>query len=242
MNTEVYTEEYLLTAGESNARGEMPSTLIASRLIEISTRHADAMGIGYEVLAQKGVAWVLSRLGWEMYHTPRINERYSISTWVESWNRHFSNRCFRIDAEDGTAIGYGRSVWAAINIADRNLADLTEVVPADTPTADLPCPMPAMRNHKAILAPERTEAYTFRFMDLDFNRHVNSVRYIEHILNLWPVGFHDAHKVARFEIAYRHECHADETVLMRVADKLPQAAVDVLRHGTEVVSCNITWT
>lgn len=233
---------YFLTAGESNARGEMPMTLAAERLIEIATNHANALGIGYATLSPLGVGWVLSRLSIKMLRTPRINEYYTITTWIESWNRLLSERCFRFDDGEGKVIGWGRTTWATIDVATRKAADLTRFASDALLGHGMVCELPRMRNHQPVDATEAV-SLTFRFMDLDFNRHVNSVRYIEHILNLWPLEHYDRYRVESFEIAYRRECLAGQTVLMAVgANGVPDnASVDLLRDDERVVTAVVNF-
>lgn len=238
----VYTQRYFLTAGECDARGEMPMTLIAERLIEIATNHANSVGIGYADLFPDA-GWVLSRLGIEMLKTPRINDEYTISTWVETWNRAFSERCFRFEDADGNVIGWARSIWVVINFETRRPVNLMQYGTADIEAKDMECAMTPLRR-LSLIDPTEIREYTFKVMDLDFNRHVNSVRYIEHILNLWPLEHYDAYRIDKFEIAYQHECHAGETVAFAMKDTAlspseAEAAVDILRDSTRVVSSTI---
>ena len=77
-----YTESYFLPAGECNPQQEMPVTLVARRIIDIATMHANLLDVGYARLVEDGLTWVLSRLSIEMYRYPGINESYSLSTWL----------------------------------------------------------------------------------------------------------------------------------------------------------------
>lgn len=90
MKQKQHTHSYTLTAGESNAEGVMPLTLLVERIIEISTEHANNLNIGYATLIKQNIGWVLSRLSVEMTSLPTINESYTLTTWIESYNRHFS--------------------------------------------------------------------------------------------------------------------------------------------------------
>lgn len=235
----VYTTEYFLTAGECNARGEMPMTLIADRLIEIATNHANHLGIGYADLNPHGVGWVLSRMGVEMIRTPKINDTYKISTWVEGWTRAFSDRCFRFEDAEGNVIGWARTMWAIIDFNTRRPVDLMQFGTPDMIAKGVECGMPRLRKHAPVV-PTQVEELTFRFMDLDFNRHVNSVRYIEHILNLWPLSHYDRYRIDRFDIAYRHECHAGQTVQMVAAKNgETEGAVDIVRDGERMVTAGL---
>ena len=48
------------------------------------------------------------------------------------------------------------------------------------------------------------------YNDVDINGHVNSVKYIEHVLDLWPLDWYREHRIRRFEIAYVAEAHAGD--------------------------------
>ena len=48
------------------------------------------------------------------------------------------------------------------------------------------------------------------YNDVDINGHINSIKYIEHVLDLWPLDWYKEHKIKRFEIAYVAEAHAGD--------------------------------
>ena len=48
------------------------------------------------------------------------------------------------------------------------------------------------------------------YNDVDINGHINSVKYIEHVLDLWPLEWYCDHHIRRFEIAYVAEAHAGD--------------------------------
>lgn len=218
MTEDRFIQTFFLTAGECDAEGHMPLTRVAERIIEVATGHANALGIGYAALITKNLGWVLSRLSIEMKRFPAINETYTVTTWIETYNRRFSERNFEFTDGNGEVIGYARSVWVPMNFATRTLGDISEFGPANFPTADLPCPIDRTPRLDAADEAEE-ETYTFRYCDLDFNRHVNTVRYIDLILNHWPLEQYDTHTISRFDIIFHQECHFGETVTLRVDHK-----------------------
>ena len=48
------------------------------------------------------------------------------------------------------------------------------------------------------------------YNDVDINGHINSVKYIEHVLDLWPIEWYREHHLKRFEIAYVAEAHGGD--------------------------------
>jgi acyl-ACP thioesterase len=214
MNELLYTHEFFLAAGSCNAAGEMPITLLTARVIEVATEHANRLGIGYATLSKLGIGWVLSRLSIEMKRMPGINETYSLTTWIEGWNRMYSDRCMVVKDGAGEVIGYVRSVWVAIDLEKRTAADLSVLHAESLVNGAMECPIAKQRKMLPVTEPQRVVDVKFEYSDLDFNRHVNSVRYIERILNLWTPEFFDAHEISRFDIAYLQECrYGDETHL-----------------------------
>ena len=126
MHQALFNSHYNLTAGESDAHSLMPVTLMVERIIEIATRHANSLEVGYEQLKNAGVGWVLSRMSLVVDRFPAINEDYALNTWIESYNRHFSERGFEVVDGGGNIMARGRSTWVAIDMQRRTMADLTE--------------------------------------------------------------------------------------------------------------------
>ncbi|MFC2296473.1 MAG: acyl-[acyl-carrier-protein] thioesterase, partial [Prevotella sp.] len=74
------------------------------------------------------------------------------------------------------------------------------------------------------------------YSDVDVNGHVNSVKYIEHILDLFDVDFYRNHRLQRFEIAYVTEAHGGDTLsfyLQRKSDV--EFCVKITKHVPDEV-------
>ena len=70
-----------------------------------------------------------------------------------------------------------------------------------------PCPIepPSRVKMDAVAEPVRTvEA---RYSDVDVNGHFNSVKYIEHILDLWDIEWYRCNDIRRIDIAYVAEAY-----------------------------------
>lgn len=237
--THSYSHRYLLTAGESDAEGRMPLTLVVERVIEVASEHANRLGIGYDALLAHGIGWVLSRISVEMSRYPAINKHYTFTTWIESYNRRFSERCFCITADSGEVLGYARTIWVAIDFKTRAAADLS-VLGADAfVVADLPCPIERTPRLPALTSDDTCAQYTFGYRDIDFNRHVNTIRYLDLILNHWPLGHYDEYAPARFDILFHQECVYGEAVDLRFDDS---GICEIVKDdGTRALAAHISW-
>ncbi len=238
-----YIKHYTLTAPECNPQAMMPLTLLANRVIETATYHANELGVGYARLLKDGKAWVLSRLSIEMQRWPAVSEDYSLRTWIEGFNRHFSERDFEITDGNGNVLGYARSIWMAIDINGRQGGDLSMLDALRDTVNDRPCPMEKIRRFTPIGDSATYKSmYRFRYCDCDFNRHVNTVRYIELIQNRWDLDFYDRYQVSRFDIAFMHEakCGQEAALLLREdGDEAFLAEIDL--DGEAVTRARISF-
>lgn len=208
---EIYSREFYLAAGDGTPEQMLPVGRAVARCIEVATDHANLLGAGYEHLRPLGLSWVLSRIALEMTDYPKVNETYTVETWVDSLNRAFSDRFFRIIDCRGNVCGYSRSTWVTIDIEKRTLGDLSRLALLSQAVTDGPgCPIRPCGRHRPVNEAAATTNHTFRYSDIDANRHVNTVRYVELLLDRWPMEFHDAHRVKRLEVSFMRECTCGE--------------------------------
>lgn len=212
-----FKESFFLSAGEANAEQEMAKTLLVTKLIDIATAHANHLGIGNPYMPDPHCGWVLSRLTVEMSEYPKVNENYSITTWVQGWNRHFSERSFCIENQEGRAIGYARSIWMILDTRTHTNFPI-DSLPAfsDALVAGRENLIPSQAKHRLIIAEGEEENsrvlkatdvdnYRFQYCDLDGYRHVNTVRYLALLMNQYSLEQHDAMQVRRFELSFLNE-------------------------------------
>lgn len=242
----IHKHEYFLTAAECDAQGRMPMTLLVERIIETATEHANKLGIGYADLQKHNIGWVLSRLSIELDERPGVNTRYELSTYINDLNRLYSTRTHELSIIDSEGnrrhAAYVRTVWVAIDTSTRSAADLGVINAADCVRPDAPCPVSALRR----LVPQGdtyySARYSFRFTDIDINGHVNSVRYLDSILECRPMQWHAVHDIMRFDIIYHHECLWHQCVdITAVADDALTDVIRLERQGETVVTSRVQW-
>ena len=223
-----YSQTFLVSANEANPEGELGVHILVSNLIEVATRAALSIGIGNPVMEHLHAGWVLSRLTVEMDSYPKVNTQYTISTWVESWNRHFSVRDFEIMDGEGNTVGYARSIWMVLNTETHENFGLSHLSLPPEAITKRDCPIQRQEKHieiyrhdasdapaSALIANTEEREYTFRYNDIDFYRHVNTVRYVSLLLNSYSLEEFDRSFLNRLELSFLHEGNFGETVEIR---------------------------
>ena len=124
--------------------------------------------------------------------------------------RYFTNRNFRVVGEDGKVYGYGRSIWAMIDTETRQPCSLMDIHDGDLMNwveKDKVNPMDRLSRVKVDERAEFVRTIDTQYNDVDINGHINSVKYIEHVLDLWDLDWYRSHRIRRFDIAYVAEAH-----------------------------------
>lgn len=226
----IYKETYFLSANEGNAEQEMALTILVSKIIDIATAHANALGIGNPSMTEMHAGWILSRLSIEMDSYPKVDSNYTLETWIESFNRHFSERSFRISAPDGNVYGYARSIWMVMDTIDHTNVGLGHLSIPDDMISDEKAPIERQTRHvpiaengmvttaskETLLATAPPFSYRFGYSDIDYYRHVNTVRYVNLLINRFSLAEHDATFIRRLELSFLHEAkYGMDTTILR---------------------------
>ena len=205
---------------------------LGNHMLNAADFHSTDRGFGMKYLMTIKRSWVLSRLAIEMMEMPQQYTKFRVETWVESAMRYFTSRNFAvvgtspIPSEGGelspsgrsgeVILGYGRSIWAMIDTETRQPTDILATVPEGFPSGssindwivkDKECPIEKGGRVKMSDQAELVRTIDTYYNDVDINGHINSVKYIEHVLDLWDLAWYKEHQIRRFEIAYVAEAH-----------------------------------
>ena len=160
--------------------------------------------------------------------------------------RYFTSRNFAVVGEDGKVYGYGRSIWAMIDTETRQPTDIFSIDNGainDWIVGDKPCPIDKGGRVKMSDQAELVRTIDTYYNDVDINGHINSVKYIEHVLDLWPIAWYQEHSIRRFEIAYVAEAHGGDQLSMykEPAGDASYNVRIVRSDGTECCRCKVDF-
>ena len=191
---------------------------LGNHILNAAEFHASDRNFGMERLMPINRTWVLSRLAVEMNAMPVENQKFNVSTWVESAMKYFTNRNFEITAEDG------QDKWLC----------------------DKPCPIAKPSRVKISSEPHLVRSLDTAYSDIDVNGHVNSVKYIDHVLDLFPASWYKTHILHRLDVAYVAEAYAGDHLHFYIDNvSAPSCNVSVTKSTsegeTEVCRCALQF-
>ena len=196
---------------------------LGNHMLNAADFHSSARGFGMKYLMTINRSWVLSRLAIEMDEMPQQYTKFNVETWVESAMRYFTSRNFAVTSEDGKIYGYGRSIWAMIDTESRQPTDIFAIDNGainNWIVNDKECPIDKGGRVKMSDDAQLVRTINTYYNDVDINGHINSVKYIEHVLDLFSLEWYKDHMLRRFDIAYVAESHGgDKLSFYREADE-----------------------
>ncbi len=188
-------------------------TALTRFLEDMAIRHSDALGVGLDFYEQNQVAWVLAKWDIQVHRYPRFKEQVRVTTEPTSFRNFFGYRKYEIHSESGTLLAGGHSLWVFIDMNRKRPTPVTDdLITAYELTPDQNTPLPI----QAPSPPEKNDyeiSFDIRIGDIDTNRHVNNVRYIEWALETLPPDFFSSGKSAsRILVDYRKEINYGDRV------------------------------
>ena len=193
------TESYLL-----DFRGRVTIPMIGNYLMHAASSHAASRGFGFSDMTRKHTAWVLSRMAIDIERYPEMSEPVTLYTWVGEVGRFFTERCFELVDSEGRSVCYARSIWAAIDMETRRPTPL-DFEALSVYLSDRHCPIEKPEKITAIENDVEGVPYIVKYSDLDINGHLNSIKYMEHLLDMFELDLFRQKEVKRFEISYLSE-------------------------------------
>jgi len=187
-----YTYEYTIRYQDVDDTKHLRWVALEEYLLEVAGTVADELGFGIAVLHPRELTWILTHMSIQMSYMPMPQERVVFETWIEQNAHMLSTRDYRIylkpsynsSRQDWRLIGTCKSVWAVLDMEKREIANVFDD-PIFEGCVDGEV-LPMARAARMMALPEAPRVpYTIRYSDLDYNRHCNSCKYLQAMLDTY---------------------------------------------------------
>lgn len=242
----IWEEDFRVLTFHMDPRGKAHLSSICNFLQEGASMHAAYAGFGYEYMMGNNQVWVLARQKVIVDTYPVWNDQLKLKTWSRGKEGIFYIRDFIVENEKQEPIIKATTSWAAINLKTRRpelvkgledgLRSVKEKIAIEGKLNKLP------ELSKPVFTRKRQIEYT----DIDLVYHVNNVKYIELIMNSFPLKIHKQKKVKTLEINYLGEAKYGEEVLV-YTDQNPEQKnsylVNIIRESDkkEICRASLEW-
>jgi len=213
----IWSEKTKVRFGGVDSSDRLTLWSIFNSFQEAAIYHATELGVGRDVMASSGQAWILSRLSLFVQKRPLYGEDIEICTWPRSWEKLFALRDYAIRDSNGDMIVRGRGAWLVLDIEKRRPLRAQPIMDAlplnDKLDAFSTIPPGLTVRDNLSKAAERAAAYS----DIDCYGHANNARYIQWIQDITDSNVLASSNQARLDINYLSEVLPGDTVELLIA-------------------------
>ncbi len=211
-----YETDAVITAAMSNTAFRIRLSAILELMQNVQTLHTKEMKVDAPTLKKDCNAfWVIKSTAIHIFDTPVWQQRVKVATYPLKPTLLKGERQNRITDQNGNLLVIGKSDWCVLDCDTRKPRKFSSV------TA-----YPFEMEHKSekvfegrisLTARDSEKAeyvYTrkIRYSDLDFNHHVNNVKYVDFIVDCFDSDFWEEKIVTDFEISYDKEIAENASV------------------------------
>ncbi len=202
--------DYIVAPMDVDLTARATIVAMGNYVLHSAGEDANKHSLGVKDLNENNASWVLTRFAMELKRMPQEQERLRISTWVSEVGRLMTTRNFLVVDGNGETIVKAVSNWAMIDITERKPVDLNTLGLYKNMVQDIAVPIELpqrLRTPEGQIICEHKIVYS----DIDFNRHANSMKYLEWVIDTLPVELLEQASIRRVDMNFIHEAFYGST-------------------------------
>jgi len=226
-----------------DAFGLLSAPALSGWLQEAAGRHAEQLGVGVDVLQERGLTWVLARQAVEVDRPVAMGDRAEVATWPSGTDRLSAFRDFEVRVGGELRI---RAVtqWIVIDLATRKPVRPRSVLPVAF-VEETPHVLPVRSSRPPPPDPaEIDRPFSTRYLDIDRNLHVTNASYVEWACEAVPEETWRRARLRSFEVHFIAECLHGSRIRSLSAPAGDGAFVHSVRReedGKELARLRTAW-
>ncbi len=207
----MYKKEFIISNNDVDYRFNLKPANLYRIFQDIALKATEEVGSDSISLSKRGIDWVITRMDVEIKRLPHCNEKITVCTYPGKDLAMLYPRFFFILDEKNEVIIRASSIWALIDAKTRKVIvdkDTIKKLPPETSEYELPLPGKIAASENKNLIENRTIHYS----DLDFNCHMNNVRYVELLMDVHDFEFYKTHRPSFISLNYMKEIREKDQV------------------------------
>lgn len=234
----VYQEKKRVTCYESDSTEKMLPTTAMNYFQEASTNQGNQLGLGGDYLKANNLAWFLVKYCIRFNDYPRYQDEVTVTTRATGMEKFCATRRFTIEDGAGTEKVVADTQWLLINRESEKMERIDE----HPEMAAYECfekGEPIFKKIPKINRIDLEKFFSVRFLDIDFNKHVNHVKYLAWAIEVLPLEVVKTRVLSEAKIVYKAQCFYGDQV-RALAEQLAENhyRIDIVNQE-DVVMCQL---
>lgn len=211
----IFEDTYRTSFSQTGIHNVLTNKSILSILENIAGCHSAFVHFTFTDLSKYNLTWVI--LNWKLKVLKRINAdvNVKVQTWVRFVNKLFVIRDFKIFDEFGNLCVIATSKWCLVDTIKGRIAKMPDNLEETYhgihnesvfEIEDLP------KLTEPKIESINTDTYKIRKFDLDLNKHVHNLNYLNIAYEILPDEIYDGEELNNVEILFKKELKYGDTV------------------------------
>lgn len=203
---------------------------------EGSTAHTESTPYPMAWFSENRTGWVITNWRAEVYAYPKYCDIIRVETWPSKFKGILADRSFVVYNQNGDRLLSAISSWIYTDLEQRKpirpfQAMIDGYAPEYPPTIEKDYKLPPTDAYHQI------DKYDFivRRRDIDTNRHVNNIKYLEWAQDGIPDAVYQNADVFEMKASYKKECVCGDNVIVRTFKSKENDAefISIIKNKTD---------
>jgi medium-chain acyl-[acyl-carrier-protein] hydrolase len=241
---EIWNERRTIESFDVDMQGRLRPQALLAYLLNSAWNHTRGTGYGYAELATRNLMWVLIKVQLIIKRLPAWGDRITIETWGKRLERLYAFRDFIVWSSSGEKLVSATSQWMVLdktNGRPQRFDPEAHYFPWLPDREELPTDLKKVRESQA---GKKIASFRVLFSDIDVNRHVNSGRYFQWMLDSHSQEWLEAKTINAADLSFLSEAMPDEQVEIHseLAENLELCSVRRTGDCKELCRARLEWS
>lgn len=185
----IYEKNLAVQFGDVDIHNHLTMKGALRLMQEACNCHSAEAGSGVNDIETTGYSWMLHQQRLRLYRRPCWNTPLLIRTWSRGALGPLCLRDFEAVDENGALVAQAASGWLLVNVATQRLETASEELLRAYGTEERAVFDTPLQRLKALPEAQKRWEYMILRRDIDINRHVNNLCYLDYALESLPAEY-----------------------------------------------------
>ena len=208
----IFEENYIVGNRDIGKSHKATNKAMLKYLENIACRHSDEIGYGINTIEETKVVWILLDWKFEVIERPTYGQTIKVKTWSRKMEKCCAYRDFEIYNEQNKLLAVATTKWVLLDAETRKIQRIPDELASQYKS----------EAEKSVFQHEIDKLYEpsnhetsmqlkIRRTDIDLNRHVNNLNYLDIAYEILPLEVYNQ-DIKNIRITYKHQTEPGEIV------------------------------
>ena len=210
----IYKKAYQINCYECTKNGILAPHMVMNLFQQASQEQSDNLGRDLEYMKAHNIAWIMVKYDMHYYKYPQVGQKVWVETEAIFFKQFIAHRRFTLLDESGGVLAEAMTQWMVINIKTQAMERMENVPGLKIYEADGETEV-SFRRLKKVQQWQGEKTISVQYLDLDYNNHVNHVRYFAWVYEILPIEILDTMTIKRSQIIYKRQGYFGDQICIK---------------------------